>query len=228
MRRGNVLHRTAAIVALIVVALVSGSALAEDAACKSRSSGPNFIEWIERGQLRGVRLLSHDPKWQVQGGQHVTAGVVCKSCADGSGLGAALSFGVASPGTYNVERAISPDSVAKFTRGYPFRFTGVHPRDESKRVDATVGPLAGRARVFSVQLAGGATGEVIALAVVQNCLSIFGIFYHGALAPIVPVELEAFTGAVDLEFYTPPPEPQRVRPPIDFPLGDEYRRRYMK
>jgi hypothetical protein len=56
-----------------------------------------------------------------------------------------------------------------------------------------------------VRLADGTSGEVIALAVVQNCLSLFGILYHSAFTPIVPLELDVLTSAVDLEFYQPLP-----------------------
>jgi hypothetical protein len=111
----GVLRRAIAIVVPIVIALAGGRALGEDAACKFRSSGPNYIEWLERGQLRGARLRSHDAKWQLGGNQHVTVAAGCRSCVDGAGLGAALRFGVISPRTYSVERAISPDNVAKFT-----------------------------------------------------------------------------------------------------------------
>jgi len=207
------------IVAAIVCLLVMlPCAMAEDVTCWGYLNSRNTVEWVERGEQHGVRLVARDARWRLHGlGLEGTRGAVCETCSSGQVTGAAIWLGARdfAPGTaQDLERALSLDAVAQRMAVAPMVMRGVF-QAKGDVVPASLGELTGRARRISIDLHAGKRVEVIALNVVRGCVSMFAILNARAGAEIAADGLEVFAQGIDVEWYTPVPDPLilRTKPP---------------
>jgi hypothetical protein len=176
---------------------------------------PDSVIWWERDTLRGVRVVSHDPKWTLQwivavnenfGGvaPRRTIQARCDQCADGRGLVAVLSFRYPAPANPALDDMIGPGAV---------RIVGTQLRQKSDSQSFSWGTMVGRARIYQLVWSERVVSEVMVTAVVTGCISVSGFLHEQKIDNQKPRqisfdELNEFTSAVAIEEFTPTPRPR--------------------
>src|SRR5262249_8880160 len=137
--------------------------------------GPNNVEWTEQGHLRGARVVTRDPRWELEEFDwHGTSSAVCRTCADDQVYGAFLWIVLGTPARRNLDEAVTPAATASRMR----RIFGPLRADfhaEGEAAPAALGALRGRGRVIGVRDPAGRTNHVLSLALAEGCVELFGV-----------------------------------------------------
>ena len=204
------------------------------AACREYWRAPHAVEWVEQGKQRGARISSRDPAWTLLGlGRAATSHAACATCTNDRIGAAVLWLGAADTPNRDLERAVSPEVVARVMRPFPFQVTDAVLHADADSVAVSIGGLEGRARAITIDDHDGSTRHVIALSAVQgDCLVLYGILHAWNGAEVAIDQIEAFTSAIEVEAYAPIPNDAILNPwpdlrGLDFPLGDAFRQLYM-
>jgi hypothetical protein len=213
----------------IWLVLLLAHAGAEEMACRSYLSGGNFIEWVERGKQRGLRIVAHNPKWTAPTlGLEGTRDARCETCPSEQITDASFRLAVgdlSQSKRQDQESATSSEAVAAIMTSIPFYAAGATFSAKSDAMPASIGDLTGLARRIGIELA-GRSAEVTALQVDKGCVSVFAVLSTRDGAPIAADGLAVFARGIGVEWYTPAQNPDVLRPfkPEKFlGLGDGFR-----
>ncbi len=96
-----------------------------DRICVERARTLHSVEWTERGELWGARVVITDPQWQLgavewkSGGQGFRGNAIfCEACLDGHIAVADVWLGASNP--IDPEEVLSTESLTGWVRGYLF------------------------------------------------------------------------------------------------------------
>jgi len=222
-------------VAIWLVLLLASFAEAEEMACLSYQQGGNFIEWVEKDEPRGLRIVARDPKWSNPSLKR-PANAQCDTCPNGQIANASFWLevgGFSQARGWNLEATLA-DAVAVIFTSSIYRLPpGATVRAKTDAVPISLGDLTGLARRIVIEASDGWSGEMIALWVGKGCVSVSGLLFARSVAEIATDGLDVFAGSIGVEWYRPAPDPHLLDPPPlgqdeGFPLGDAFRRRYME
>jgi len=182
---------------------------AAGAPCRWYKSGAYFTEWLESDGLHGARIASHDPRWKLGDlGWHATGEAVCEACRAGQLARAVLWLGVSDPSKRDLEELLSVDSVPMAMWPFPFQISGAKFHMDSEPVRAFFAGREGRARTVHIEFKDGHMGYVIASAVADGCVSLFGILHAAGGTEVSMGDLADVESVIGLELYKPAPDPQ--------------------
>jgi hypothetical protein len=209
-------------ISVMLVLLAVRSAAAGET-CLMHDAGPFHVEWGGQGQVLGARIVSRDPRWELEEFDwHGTSSVVCKTCADDQLYGGFLWLALNGPSRRDLEQAVAPGATESRMRRV-FGTLRSDFRAEGDAVAAAIGTLQGRGRVIAIRDPNGRVNHVISLAVAEGCVELFGILSTKNGAELSPDRLRAFASAIDVERYQPVLEPTpspKGSPPKGPPPGD--------
>jgi hypothetical protein len=198
--------RFVAMAAAWLVVLLSPAG-AEEMACRFRHHGGNSIEWVEKDEPRGIRIVARDPKWSALQGTRDTH---CATCPDDQIANATLHLAVGDfsrATAADLESALSPGAVPLVWAPLPFWAPGATFHAKANAVPVAIGDLAGLARRIGIDAPGGRSSEVIPLWVGKGCVSLFGLLSTRTGAEIAIDALDVFVRAIDTEWYRSAPDP---------------------
>jgi len=198
--------------------------------CRRYDDRANSVEWVEKGEPRGMRILARDRRWidpafRIEG-QHYA---LCDTCPRGQ-IAVASNFRFAigdfsQTRREDLEAAVSPDAVAQIFAAPPYGITGVTYRAKGDAVPVSLGELTGLARRIGIEEPGGWSGEVIALWVSKGCVSVSALLTATSATEIAADGLDMFVRAFGAEWYKP--MPNSFNTPLKFfGLGDGFRPEY--
>jgi hypothetical protein len=180
---------------------------AAEQSCRSYKGDRYFIEWIESGGQRGVRLVILDPRWKFgELGHHATARAACESCPAGQ-----LAQGVlwlSDLSRRDLEELLAVDSIADHMAGFPYEASGAKFLSNAQPMPISFSGRDARARAVRIEFRDGRIAHVIALAVVDGCASLFGILHVRDGTEVAVGDVAAIDSAIGFELYKPSPDPE--------------------
>jgi hypothetical protein len=197
-----------------------------DESCHFQSRGGRYVEWTDRGEYRGARIVSRSPSWELDDvfSYHGITWVTCATCSDEQ-LAGAMWFGLQDSSQRDLDRMIAPDSIARAMTRFPFRLYDAEFVPKSGAVRVSVGGLEGLAQVLGVRPHEGRASELITFATARDCLVLSGILFEKGGAPTSIDRLAPFSAAIAVESYKPDPPKFTPSPiPDELPLGDARKR----
>jgi hypothetical protein len=211
------------IISAMLMLLLAARAAAADEPCPAHDAGPYNVEWAEQGHLRGARVVSRDPRWELEEFDwHGTSSAICRTCADDQIYGAFLWIVLGAPAHRDLDQAVTAGATASRMRQiFGTLRADFHP--EGDAAPAAMGTLRGRGRVIAVRDPNGRISHVISLAVAEGCVELFGVLSTKDGAELSLDRLGAFTSAIDVNWYQPASDPPPP-PPKGPPIGDARRR----
>ena len=222
-----------AVIAFVSLGVVSCLPMAAHgaAACSQYWRGPNAVEWVEQGTQHGARIVARDPRWKVYGlTPYATSHAACDDCTRDTVGAAVLWLNAGDTAGGDLEKAVSPETVARVMSGFPFRLADANVHTEAPSVAVTVGGFAGRARPIEIDYRNGRSKHVVAFSAVQGaCLVLYGILYSEKAEEVATSDISAFTSAIDVEAYVPKPDAWAFQGPnlreTELPLGNAFQPR---
>jgi hypothetical protein len=209
---------------IVLLALAVGRANAADLACDPRPGGASAygIQWAERGELWGARLIMLDPKWDTS---WVDQLVFCETCTGNQIHIANLGFRVGDPTARDVDKETSPESLAKWMtireldRGAPAPPSEF--RSNSDPVPITIAGLQGKGRKIGIRFSDGRSYEAVMIFVSDGCLAL-AVVARARNGQEIPLDrIGEFASAIGVERCGPRPDTTDTRPPDEIRLLEQ-------
>src|SRR5260370_6721063 len=172
-----------------------------------KKDGAYFHEGLEGECQNCGRIASHDSRRKVRDlGWHATGEAVCESCR-ASQLNRAVLW-LDGSGLRDLEELLSVDSVAMAMWPFPFQISGAKFHMDTEPIRAFFAGREGGARAVRIEFEDGRMGHVIASAVGDGCVSLFGILHAAGGTEVSMGNLAEVESVIGLELYEPAPNPQ--------------------
>jgi hypothetical protein len=202
---------------LLMLVAVCGANGAELACDWRPTGGPYSVEWVEAGELWGVRLGAANPKWKLQQSWHSNT-MSCETCAEDQIRFAHLWLGLGNPAKRDVDKEVSPEFFAHMMMGLHMPPAEYRAKSDSQPV--MIAGLEGKARKIGIRSPDGRSYEAIAVSASHGCVRLLAVASARGSREVPLDRLAALSSAIDIQWYGPRPDPcpPDPRPPEDIPL----------